>query len=185
MTLEEKLARVGTTSKTQCLNVVVRSQASWILLVDRRQISSCHCFFIVAMVFIALLLSSRTFLLALLSLFIARVVTPAFGAFACCGRPSCTSVPCSDSAGTTDTCCDSSASRRRRDVVLLQGRWTRFHIAEVCLASRRTSQVNGHRSTLRDFALQQNAQSRRQGWYKGNKPLRRWSRTWERSYIVD
>ena len=117
------------------------SRAKWALLVHPRQNISCHGFFIAAMVIIALLLSSRTFLLALLSPFIARVVTPAFGAFGYCGRPSCTSVLCSDSAGTADTYCDSSASRRKRDAVLLQGRRTRFQMAEVCLASMRTSQI--------------------------------------------
>ena len=63
--------------------------------------------------------------------------------FGYCGRrcPSCTSVPCSNSAGTTDTYCDSSASRRKRDAVLMQGRWTRFQMVDVCLASRRTSQT--------------------------------------------
>ena len=38
--------------------------------------------------------------------------------------PSCTSAPCSDSAGTTNTYCDSSASRTKRDAVRLHGRWS-------------------------------------------------------------
>ena len=177
-------------SKTQCLNVVVKSQASWALLVHPRHISSCHGFFIAAMVIVALLLSSRTFLLALLSLFIARVVTPAFGAFGYCGRAVLRVrvylAPTAQGQQTLIATARPAGEKGTRYSCRVDGRgsrWPKFvsHQGE----HPRHCQVNGHRSTSRDFAPQQNAQSRRQGWYKDNKPLRRWPRTWERSYIVD
>ena len=82
---------------------MVRSQPSWVLFVHPRQISSCHGFLIATVVIVtrASLLLNIPFSTAVLCYREGRCSCVWSLRILWSHCPSCTSVPCSDSAGTT------------------------------------------------------------------------------------